>query len=135
MRNSFHMLARRATHKFFRFGKANRRDTSAHRFIYLSIKIQRIYLQKCACACFVVNAAVRFLDQLGGLHLQRFLLHEEHEPRLRDDLSDHPWGPHHPLHHWRSDRQRAQEYLRLVQPASRGDRGENQNKNGGDDLK
>ncbi len=60
---------------------------------------------------------MRFLDQLGGLHLQRFLLHEEHEPRLRDNLSDHPWGPHHPLHHWRSDRQRAQEYLRLVQPA------------------
>ncbi len=36
MRNSFHMFARRATHKFLRFGKANTRDKSAHRFIYLS---------------------------------------------------------------------------------------------------
>jgi hypothetical protein len=105
------MLARRATHKFLRFGKANTRDKSDHKFIYF------VYLQH--CACFVVNAAVRFLDQLSGLHLQRFLVHEEHKSRLRDDLSDHSRRGrlHHPLHHWRSDCQRAQEYLRLS-PAS-----------------
>ncbi len=41
-RNSLHMFARRATHKFLKFGKANTRDTSAHRFIYLSFTIVRM---------------------------------------------------------------------------------------------
>ena len=57
------------------------------------------------------------VDQLSGLHLQRLLLHEEHQPVLRHHLPHHHRPRrrrhHRPLHCRRQPRQRTQKRLRL----------------------